>query len=79
MDHPEINLMNGDYVAIDLDENNRYAREQWQARNPDIIASSFGWGVCRHGHGLQDLPPMCERAARALADRLNEGKETDRA
>lgn len=49
----------GEYVAIDLDENNRKP------------AGTFGWGVCRHGHGLQDLPALSEKQARELAGKLN--------
>jgi hypothetical protein len=48
-----------EYVAIDLDANNRQP------------AGTFGWGVCRHGHGLQDLPSLSERQARSLAAKLN--------
>ncbi len=48
-----------EYVAIDLDANNRRP------------VGTFGWGVCRHGHGLQDLPPLSERQAVALAAKLN--------
>ncbi len=51
----------GEYVAVDLDENNRKP------------AGTFGWGVCRHGHGLQaDLPRLSEHEARYLAALLTE-------
>jgi len=48
-----------EYVAIDLDENNRQP------------AGTLGWGVCRRGHGLQDLPPLSKRQAVELAAKLN--------
>jgi hypothetical protein len=44
----------GEYVAIDLDENNAHTRREWAERHPGETSRSFGWGVCRHGHGLQD-------------------------
>lgn len=74
MDHPEIGLKTGDYIAIDLDENNRYARAQYEKRNGQP-APSFGWGVCRHGYGLQSFgdEPMTERVARIRAGLLNAG------
>jgi len=58
----------GDYVAIDLDENNAHLY-------PDQ-RTEFGWGVCRHGHGLQAFGDgyMTERVARARADVLNAGR-----
>lgn len=61
----------GEYVAIDLDENNRHAIEERQRRFPDRAFPALGWGVCRHGHGLQDLPPLSEQQARSLAAKLN--------
>jgi hypothetical protein len=48
-----------EYVAIDLDANNRQP------------AGTFGWGICRRGHGLQDLPKLSERQAVDLAAKLN--------
>jgi hypothetical protein len=48
-----------EYGAVDLDANNRQP------------AGTFGWGVCRHGHGLQDLPKLSERQAVELAGKLN--------
>lgn len=50
----------GEYVAIDLDENNGKP------------AGTFGWGICRHGHGLQDFPRLSEHEARYLAAMLTE-------
>jgi hypothetical protein len=67
--HPPIK--SGTYIPIDLDENNRYALEERAKRCPDQEFPPLGWGVCRHGHGLQDLPPLHERQARNLAERLN--------
>src|SRR4051794_25228652 len=62
----------GEYIAIDLDENNRYTREEWAKRHPGQTPRSFGWGVCRMGHGLQDHHGvLTEGQARAWADRLN--------
>lgn len=48
-----------EYVAIDLDANNRQP------------AGTFGWGICRQGSGLQDLPKLSERQAVELAGKLN--------
>lgn len=48
-----------EYVAVDLDANNRQP------------AGTFGWGVCRRGHGLQDLPKLSERQAVELTAKLN--------
>ena len=61
----------GEYIAIDLDENNRYALEERRKRFPDHEFPPLGWGVCRHGHGLQDLPALSETQARNLAAKLN--------
>jgi hypothetical protein len=41
------------YFPIDLDANNRYQIDQWCERNPGKPRPVFGWGVCRHGFGLQ--------------------------
>lgn len=48
-----------EYVAIDLDENNRQP------------TGTLGWGVCRRGHGLQDLPKLSKRQAVELTAKLN--------
>lgn len=61
----------GQYIAIDLDENNRHALEARREQFPGVSFPALGWGVCRHGHGLQDLPPLSERQARELAAKLN--------
>jgi len=61
----------GEYFAIDLDENNRAALDARRDRFPGREFPALGWGVCRHGHGLQDLPPLSEVQARHLADKLN--------
>jgi hypothetical protein len=66
----------GEYIAIDLDENNRHTREAWAERHPGQPQRPFGWGVCRHGHGLQDHGQdrgavLTEAQARAWADELN--------
>lgn len=55
----------GEYLALDLDANNR--------RPPGTL----GWGVCRHGHGLQDLPPLTEEQAERIADYLNRERQRD--
>lgn len=65
------NARHGEYIAIDLDENNRHTREEWARRHPGETPRSFGWGVCRHGYGLQNLPVMTEAEARAKALELN--------
>ena len=57
-------LKPGDYVAVDLDENNRHMY-------PDTD-TNFGWGVCRHGHGLlRHDGVMSELEARTWAGDLN--------
>lgn len=61
----------GEYTPIDLDENNRHAIEQRRKRFPGREFPALGWGVCRHGHGLQNLPPLTEGQARDLAEKLN--------
>ena len=75
MNHPAINLRNGDFIAVDLDANNDHARKRWAERH-GREPSSFGWGVCRHGHGLQHFGDgfMSERVARARATVLSEGR-----
>jgi hypothetical protein len=60
----------GRYLPIDLDENNRYQRERWAKRHGRAPAS-FGWGVCRHGFGLQNLPRMTRDEAERVARELN--------
>jgi hypothetical protein len=59
------------YLPIDLDANNRHSIEEWEKRFPDREHVPFGWGVCRQGFGLQDLPPLSEETAREFARRLN--------
>lgn len=36
----------GEYVAVNLTENNAHCY-------PDRTPPDFGWGVCKHGSGLQ--------------------------
>lgn len=63
----------GEFVAIDLDENNRHALQQRRERHPGREFPALGWGVCRHGHGLQAyLPRLSEHEARYLAAMLTE-------
>jgi hypothetical protein len=58
---PVYRAVTGEFVAVDLDKNNRKP------------AGTFGWGVCRQGHGLQaDLPRLSEHEARYLAAFLTE-------
>jgi hypothetical protein len=40
----------GEYVVVDLDENNAHTRAEWAKRHPGETPRSF-WGVCRQGHG----------------------------
>jgi len=61
----------GRYLPIDLDANNRHSIEQWRERFPDREFKSLGWGVCRSGFGLQNLPWMNEQTAREAAKVLN--------
>lgn len=61
----------GEYVAIDLDENNRL-RAAWAKSHPGQTPRPFGWGVCRHGYGFQGhRGVLTEAQARAWAARLN--------
>jgi hypothetical protein len=64
----------GRYAPIDLDENNAHQLRQARERFPDH--PGFGWGVCRHGFGLQDFGDgyMSEEIATARAKALNEGR-----
>jgi hypothetical protein len=61
--------LHGKYLPIDLTANN-------PPRNPDQVATDFGWGVCRQGYGLQEFGDgyMTEKVARTRAEALNEGK-----
>lgn len=43
----------GRYFPIDLDANNRHSVDAYCARHPERPRPVFGWGVCRHGFGLQ--------------------------
>jgi hypothetical protein len=61
----------GRYLVIDMDENNRHARNAWAERNPGRTLPSFGFGVCRHGFGLQDFPPLTRYEAERVARELN--------
>jgi hypothetical protein len=60
----------GRYIVIDLDENNRHSRAEWAKRN-GREPRSFGWGVCRHGFGLENLPVMTREEAERVAVELN--------
>lgn len=48
--------LHGRFLAIDLDENNRVALEARRQAHPEAELPALGWGVCRHGFGLQRLP-----------------------
>jgi len=63
-DQPEV----GEYIAVDLTENNR-------PLNPDEPARDLGWGVVRHGHGLQAFGDgyMTRTVAERRAAHLNAG------
>lgn len=65
----------GLYIAIDLTENNRCQIEQAHELHPDRPRPDFGWGVCRHGFGLQSFGDgyMTETVATARAHALNTG------
>ncbi|MBS1861902.1 MAG: hypothetical protein JSS68_09335 [Actinobacteria bacterium] len=58
--HPRLH---GRYVTVDLGENNRHMNDG---------TTDFGWGVCRQGLGLQDLPRMDEAKTTAKAKEPNE-------
>jgi hypothetical protein len=58
------------YLVIDLDENNRHSRAEWAKRN-GREPQSFGWGICRAGFGLQNLPTMTREEAERVAIELN--------
>jgi hypothetical protein len=61
----------GTFIAIDLTANNAHCYPDHDTP-PD-----FGWGVCKHGRGLQEFGDgyMVESVARARAQALNEGKQ----
>lgn len=61
----------GEHIAVDLDEINALMREDWSRRHHGEAPASFGWGVCRHGYGLQQLDRMTEAEAREKAAELN--------
>lgn len=62
----------GRHQPIDLDENNRHIVDQWCERHPDQPRPVLGWGVCRHGFGLQHhRDGMTEAEADAWAVELN--------
>lgn len=65
----------GRYLALDLDENNRHSRGAYRERT-GREPESFGWGVCRHGFGLQSFGDgfMSQEIAEARAKVLNEGR-----
>lgn len=56
---PHLPALHGRYLPVDLDENNR------------APAGTLGWGVCRQGFGLQNLPRMTREQAHDEARRLN--------
>lgn len=58
------------YLAIDLTANNAHC---YPDKDPP---PDFGWGVCKHGSGLQEFGDgyMVERIARARAAALNAGR-----
>ena len=59
----------GRYVVVNLTENNAHCYPDRETP-PD-----FGYGVCRHGHGLQAFGDgyMTEAVATARAEALNAG------
>lgn len=74
--HPQNPALYGRYIPIDLDANNRASIEAWLERNPGKEHVPFGWGVCRHGFGLQQFGDgyMSEEVATARAIALNRGQ-----
>lgn len=64
------------YAAIDLTLNNKISIDEWCKRNPDKPRPDFGWGVVRHGFGLQSFGDgyMTQEVATARAKALNQGK-----
>lgn len=62
----------GRYLALDLTANNVHSIDAWCARNPGKPRPDFGWGVCRHGFGLQDHKGiLTQAAAEEWATKLN--------
>lgn len=61
----------GTFLAIDLTANNAHC---YPDKDPP---PDFGWGVCKHGSGLQEFGDgyMIEAVARERARALNEGKQ----
>lgn len=48
--------LHGRFVALDLDENDLHRIEARGDGDSGAEPSPLGWGVCRHGFGLQNLP-----------------------
>jgi hypothetical protein len=66
----------GRYLVIDLTENNRASIDAFCERFPDRPRPDYGFGVCRHGFGLQSFGDgyMTEEVAEARAIALNAGR-----
>lgn len=65
----------GRYISVDLDENNRHSVDAYCARFPDRPRPDLGWGVCRHGFGLQSFGDgwMSREVAELRAKTMNAG------
>lgn len=61
----------GRYLVIDMTANNSAALDAWCERNPGQPRPDLGYGVCRHGFGLQNLGHLTEAEAIEHAERLN--------
>lgn len=61
----------GRYCVIDLDANNAAAVNRMLRENPEAKRPNLGFGVCRHGFGLQNLGWLDEETATTYAKRLN--------
>lgn len=62
----------GRYLPIDLDANNVHTVDEWCARHPGEPRPVLGWGVCRHGFGLQHhVGVLSEAQADEWAHELN--------
>jgi hypothetical protein len=59
------------YLPIDLDANNSYGISEWEKRT-GRTHPGLGFGVCRHGFGLLNLPKMTRDEAERVAIELND-------
>ena len=77
--HPHNPGLYGRYLALDLTANNRHSIDAFaylRAILTRLPRPDLGWGVCRHGFGLQDFRDghMSREVAEDRAIALNHGR-----